>query len=435
MRLWWIWFKRSRAWYFLPVVVGALFVDKAVDPNAMVLREWRWTSVEAGAYLFFGGAIIAGASAFESWLTHKRLSAFGSGLPVARRLMLPVWVGAVSWWVSAHLAILIGHLLPAALSDAVGTISLLAVVLQFAAVAGYVSLGVLIGWLIPHPATAPALSLAMLAANFSSGLLPADLSLKQLAWFGSVRSLVGLDLEPRLVLWRLLFFLGLLACAIAIWRSTILRRAILVVGVSTSLLGLYLTVTYRGSDLVELSSASLECVDTPGGRVVCMVPEWGHHRTKAAKSVDKVVRRAEQLGLKPPARFEVRSPAGSRVPPEGVGLILPEGDRSNGATWDEAAVDGVAIPYWCESIVEARPGEGATAWAMTATLSDWLLHRLDLRRADPAAVDLSDPLRTLDEKAQLEWVRTVYPKLWSCRVDDLPAPRGLHDLFAGTRAR
>src|SRR5690606_29738209 len=93
MRLWWTWVRRSYAPFFLPVGIGIALALRLDESTYDFRYEWYWASAESGSWLFFGGAVLAGASAWEAWLTRRRNQALTTAAPNPHAGRFSVFVG------------------------------------------------------------------------------------------------------------------------------------------------------------------------------------------------------------------------------------------------------------------------------------------------------------------------------------------------------
>ena len=421
-RLWWTSVKRSYAPYFLPLPVAILYFVQSSEPNQDWRTEWLWTSMAAGRWLLFGGAVIAGATAWEAWLTRRRAAAFEPELTDPHAGRLAVWLGAVTWWLALHLAILAFYLITAAGSQPVGRISMLTLGVQVAAVAGNCAAGTAAGWWIKSPLAAPALAVVLVAATVVD-LSQYGMHFRGLTWFGSVRSLIGLELVPALLLYRLGFFAALVLLIVVAVRHRL-------VGQIATAAALVLAVTFavpainpRQQELRPAPLTAHVCTDGRTGPQVCGVPELQRWYPQFVTQLTDIETAIAEDAPDTPRRFRVYGEAVPLGAERGVGQIrlrpslIEQPDQRHAAL-----IEAVIIPFGC---LDAGTPPSQDAQLIASALLALTRTTLGLPASDDAPQQLVDGVRALPPTARMQWFSANYRRLWSCEQTGFTLPDGV----------
>lgn len=421
MKLWWTWIRRSYSPFFLPAAVGITFFIRYSEPNQDFRFEWQWASVSAGEWLVFGGALITGASAWEAWLTRRRLAGFTSAQRKPSLGVIAVWTGAVTWWLALHALIVGGYLTAAALSGAIGEIELIGLAVPFVAVAGFCALGVALGWWIRSPVTAPAASVALLYLVVVG--IPgagATLDARGVLWFGAATSLIGWRISLEYVALQSAAFAGLVLVVLAVTRQTVLRRALVTVGVIASLFASLVAMSPERRHW-ERDEADLTCTDPVAGVTVCGTSHTAPLLPAVAEQLAPVAAKVRALGVAPPTSYQVVGDGGGRGPKPGEGMVPIDRLRGNASIDRVTLISAITLPFSC-----GRPSEERAMAVMDfrTAVYGWTLRELgedDPGRYPPYIVD---DIRAASRRAQLEWFVTAYKKSWSCAESGFPYPAG-----------
>ena len=423
MRLWWTWVRRSYAPFFLPVGIGIALALRLDESTYDFRYEWYWASAESGSWLFFGGAVLAGASAWKAWLTRRRNQALTTAAPNPHAGRFSVFVGVVTWWLALHLLILAAHLVTAGLSGAVGEPAMLHLLTQFVAVVGWCGLGVAVGWWIRSPLAAPVLAALILISVPDP--LP-GVSLRGLTWFGSAASLVGMRFEPLALGLKLGFFAGLALLVVTTPRHGFAGRVLTVFGVTIAVAAAMLAVVPR-SDLKPVPIADHTCTPDLSKIVVCGPPELKPRLSDISQALEPIVDDLQNLGVDPPATFRVHGRGGAVAPEPGVGwlAIAAVPLRSDVDIPTHALVEAATVPTSC-----GDPDEDS--WVETMVLREavygWVLREWEVTAADGSVLyspDLINDLHSLPPAKQREWFVEAYTTLWQCTESGLWLPEGI----------
>lgn len=422
MSLWWTWVRRSYAPFFLPFGVGIALALWLSESTHEFRFEWQWASAESGTWLFFAGAIIAGTSAWEAWLTRQRGETLTAGSRSPHAGRLSVFTGAVTWWLALHVLIVAAHLVAAALSEAIGEAAVLHLLAQFSAVAGYCGLGVAVGWWIRSPLAAPVLAALILLSVPEP--IP-GISLRGLTWFGSAASLVGLRFEPLSLMLKLCFFAGLVLLGIAVPRQILAGRVLTALGCMVAIAAAVPAVMPR-ADLEGVPIAHHTCRSV-SEIVVCGPPELEAILGTTGHEVAPVVADLQRLGVDPPTKFRVHGRGGPVVPEPGVGWLSVSKAPRHGEVEipRHVLVEAVTVPTSCGDPSEDR-------WVETMVVREavygWVLSRWGIETSGGQPLyspDLISDLHGVSAAAQRDWFVETYTALWRCEEAGLRLPDGV----------
>lgn len=420
---WWTAVRRSYTPYFLPVAIGIAYFARSSEPSQDYRFEWLWASTDAGRWLVLGAAVITGATAWEAWLTRRRLRELEAGLPNPGATRLMTWVGAVIWWSVAHTGVLVWHLWEAARADAVGTVSVIVVVSQYVAIAGWCALGTAVGWWGRTPLLPIGLALVVVGVTVLNVSI-VDRRMRAVTWFGSVRSLVGLEFDTGWVLLRLLLFTGLVVLVVTAVRTRWVDRVAVSAGAVLALVAAVLVTNPRRTELTPVPLARHVCAQQGNGIQVCGVPELRAWFPAVADRLTGPVDRLRSMGAQPPASYRLYGPeAPAEVLEPGVGVVqLGLGDlRHEAPTVTPAVVAAATLPQACVG-PEREPSEEFIT--VGAALYGWLLRDLGHDAPGSYPASLVDHLRGLDPAVQRSWFTQSYAKLWRCEMTGYAPPPG-----------
>jgi hypothetical protein len=394
--------------------MGIIYAVRAMEPSQEFRYEWQWSSVDAGRWLVFGSAVITGASAWEAWLMRRRLRDFEAGLPNPGATRWRVWVGVATWWLALQGLVLTGHLIAAGAADAVGSVSLVAVATQFAGVAGWCGLGVAIGWWVRSPLAPPVLAALVVMVTVLNPEVSGH-TLRSLTWFGSVRSLVGLEFGMSHAVLRLLFFGALTALVVTAVRRRWLGPAVTALATVTALTTAVLVTSPVRPELVLAAPDRHVCV-RGDGVTVCGVPELRGWLGAVGRELGPVRGRLRGLGVEPPTAFRLYGGEQPAEPEPGVGVIrVLLTDLREGRSLTPALVAAATVPSGCAA---ANPSE---EFLLTgAAMFGWVLREVGVDAPTAYPAGLVDEIRRLPVEVQRAWVVATYPRLWRCESVSLP---------------
>ncbi|MBT2398748.1 hypothetical protein [Streptomyces sp. ISL-100] len=422
MKLWSTWIRRSYAPYFLPAALGILFFIRYSEPNQDFRFEWQWASVGAGEWLIFGGALIAGTSAWEAWLTRRRLAGFAPGQSKPSMGLIAVWTGTATWWLALHALILAGYLAAATLSGAIGRLELVGAAVPFVAIAGYCALGAILGWFIKSPATAPAVSVALLYLVVVGIPGAGDaLDARGVLWFGAASSLVGWRMSLGNVALQAAAFAGLVLVILAVTGSTVLRRALVAVGVTGSLAASLMAMSPERSHW-ERDEAGLTCANPIAGVTVCGTSVIASRLPAVAEQLAPVLAEIRALGVVPPKSYRIIGTEGGTKPQAGEGLIPLDRLRGTAPIDRATLIRAVTLPFSCGM---ASRDTGMAVMEFRTAVYGWTLQ--ELGEDDPGRYppQLVDDIRATSRQAQLKWFLAAYNKSWNCAESGFHYPAGV----------
>jgi hypothetical protein len=419
---WWTAIRRSYAPYFLPVALGIAYFARSTEPTEDYRFEWLWASVDSGRWLVLGAAVVTGATAWEAWLARRRLREFEAGLPNPAAARLAIWAGGVFWWSLLHTGVLGWHLWEAARAGAVGTLSATAVVSQYLAIAGWCALGAAVGWWARTPLAPVALALVVVGVTVLNVSIM-DRKLRAVTWFGSVRSLVGLEFDTGWILLRLLFFAGLLALVGTAVRFRLVDRVAVSSGLVLAVVAAVLVTDARRVELIPVAVSHHVCEPRRDGIQVCGVPELRSWFPTIADQLAGPVGRLRSLGVQPPASYRLYGPeAPAEVMERGVGVVrLALGDLRRGVGVTPAVVAAATVPYACVGPGEEPSGEFVTVGAV---FYGWLLRELGQDAPGTYPEPLVDQIHMSDAATRHSWLAQTYQKLWRCDMTGYAPPPG-----------
>lgn len=432
MKLWWTWVRRSYAPYFLPVGIGVALALRLTETTHEFRYEWQWASAESGRWLFYAGALIAGASAWEAWLTRRRNEALTTGSPNHHAGRFSVFIGAAAWWLALHLLIVGAHLSVAAWSGAIGEPALLHLLAQVAAVAGWCGLGAAVGWWIRSPLAAPTLAALILLSVPDP--IP-DVTLRGLTWFGSDTSLVGLRFEPVGLVLKLCFFTGLVLLMIETPRRITTGRALAALGLTTAVAAAVPAVVLR-ADLEPVPVADHACT-MESEITVCGPPEIDSALPTVGRELGPIVADLRGLGVAPPTTFRVHGLGGAAAAEPGIGWLPISGaPRHSGLGIPrQALVQAATVPTSCGEPSAEKRNE---TMVLREAVYGWALNELgvDVPHNPPLySPDLINDLRTIPTAAQRGWFVDTYTALWHCAETGLRLPEGVSHPSVSTSTR
>jgi hypothetical protein len=410
VKLWRIWASTSYAPYFLPLPVILEIVLRLSEPNQNFRHEWPWATAVAGEWLVFGGAIVVGVTAWEGWLTRRRLSVFAADQPRLHAGIFAVWAGAATWWLFLHTLILAFHLSLAAASGAVGRIPYLIVAVQYAAVLGLCALGALIGWFGKWVATAALASLALAAVPLSGP------GIHRLMWFTSAGSLIGWEPVPTSYLLQVTVFVG---CAVVV-AGQLLRTA---VGRGVAVAGLILSLTAavpaadHDRPYWRPVRPNVTCDLQANGLTMCGIDGVHSLMPRIAGSLAPVIQRLRGLGVSPPITYVIATGETAAMPDVHDGIIAFSAVNGRSHIAPQDLVMAATVRVTCPDtgpVVERQMA--VYGWALKEFGTD------DPGRYNP---DLVQQLRKLNPYSQLSWFTDAYNKAWNCDPQTPTYPDGV----------
>ncbi|MFI1045003.1 hypothetical protein ACH4U3_04180 [Streptomyces griseoruber] len=323
MTMWRIWTRTSYAPVFLviPVVIEALL--RMSDPTPRFRFEWPWATALAGEWLVFGGAVVTGATAWEAWITRRRMDAFVIDRSRRGAHVFAVWAGATTWWVLLHSLFLSVHLAAALFSHAVGPVEPLLIVVQYVAVCGFCALGALVGWYTRWVFAAPLLSLALI------GVVLSGTGAQRIMWFTSASSLLGWRPVPSSYALQAGVYVGVIAVVVGQVLPVVIRRGLLAAGLALAVCAA-VPASASGRAYWRPVVAADHCARQHNGLTICAGDGFQSLYLHAARSLAPVVRRLQELGIDPPTTYVIAAGESVRIPDPRDGVISV--DAVNGRT-------------------------------------------------------------------------------------------------------
>ncbi|MGW2292634.1 hypothetical protein [Streptomyces phaeochromogenes] len=403
------------------VILGALHY---FEPAQDFRFEWQWTSVAAGDWIMFGGPVIAGVTAWEAWLTRRRLHAFTPGHPsrTMSRGIIAVWAGAATWWMAAHGLIVIGYLTAAAASDAIGDVEPTVLAVQFTAVTGYCALGALLGWWIRSPVAAPALGLSLL--YLTVGDVPGlseELDPQGVLWFGAASSLVGWHVSIAAFALQAAAFAGAIVavCATA-RRSAAMRRSVVAAGIVMSVLSAILAMSPDRSRW-ERDTGNAVCVGPKQQITVCGVAHIQPLLADVAQQLIPLVADLRKLGATPPTKYLIVGGEDTTANPRN-GYVPLAALIGRSSIPPNILIRSATIPFGCSS---AGRDPSMAVLSFRAALYGWALEELGQEDPGRYPQGLVNEIRSADRAAQAKWFPTAYRTAWMCAETGLSYPAGV----------
>jgi hypothetical protein len=380
------------------------------DPSPRFRFEWPWATALAGEWLVFGGAVIAGVTAWEAWLARRRLDAFVVSHPRRRAHVFALWAGSTTWWVLLHTLFLIVHLAAALLSHAIGPAEPLIIMVQYIAVCGFCALGALVGWYGRWVFAAPLLSLALIAVVLSGA------GAQRIMWFTSASSLLGWQPVPSSYALQAAVYAGLLVIVVGQVLPVALRRGLLMTGMALALCAA--VPAADGRKYWQPVVAADHCVRQADGVTVCAGDGFTSLYPNVARSLAPVVRRLQELGVDPPTTYVIAAGDSVRVPDPHDGVIPV--DAVNGRTHipSAALVMAATVQTGC-----ARPTSGQVE--RQAVVYGWFLQEFGTDAPGRYPPEQVRQLRALDTTTQRSWVRNAYTRAWACDPSAPEYPDGV----------
>jgi hypothetical protein len=418
--------RKSAAMWAVPFLLGlaAIYYGNEV-------MGWRFEYARAvdrcGLYLFIAGPVMAALVAWETWNERRRLLSLVGWLPHPWLVRFKPWVGAIAWFSLAHVVVLAVYLVTAWAAGAVGRPPVLGIVVQFAGIVGYVSLGAAVGWWAKSAVAAPVLGALLALANMEVGFTYRVRNVTELGT--GVVDQLGMRLSFSHALLQLVCFAGL---ALVVWplrrrRSNV--QAVAVAGVLAAVVAAGLTT--RGQDFrftQDTSDAAPRC-STSLPRV-CGPAELGGAYDRMSQDLRAYEEPLRAAGVSPPAAYRIATLGLST--PEGVALshgqgiitLGPELLHDAGVT-RSALVFAAAEPQTCDDGNMTSGSQISLVVALRATMLGWLAYQLRFDAGHQYPSDIVWPLEKLPLSVQRSWVAATYPKLWACSPAGLSIPPGV----------
>ncbi|WP_328746776.1 hypothetical protein OHT57_14400 [Streptomyces sp. NBC_00285] len=381
------------------------------DPSPRFRFEWPWATTLAGEWLVFGGAVVAGVTAWEAWLTRRRLDAFHTGPSRGSANVFAVWAGAATWWTLLHTLFLAVHLTAAFVSHAIGPVEPLIIAVQYIAVWGFCALGALVGWYTRWVFAAPLLTLALVAVVLSGA------EAQRIMWFTSASSLLGWRPVTSSYTLQAAVYAGVLVVVLGQLLSTALRRGLLVAGLVLSLCTA-VPAAASGRSYWKPAVAADDCARQANGLTVCAGDGFEPLYARVASGLAPVVRRMRALGIEPPTTYVIAAGESVRIPDPHDGVISV--DAVNGRTHvpPAALVMAATIQTGC-----AHPTSGQVE--RQAVLYGWFLREFGTDAPGRYPPQPVQQLRALDTAAQRAWVQDAYTQAWACDPAAPDYPNGV----------
>lgn len=409
---------------FLAWSTGRFAMPVALGFEAVVLMsrtdqwrgEWAWTIDWIGGVVVLLGPFVAALCAWRAVAIRDLLGELGDVVRPGRALTAELG-GVVGWaWFAHACGLCVGLVLTAA-DGARGLPDLWPVVPQFAALAGYAGLGLLLGMLVPNPLIGPLTGVTLLFAvtQFSSSTLPS-------LWVyvgGATSSLVGLRYNPAVLLAQTLLGLGLAMAAFVVvrpWRGRVRIRW----SAAPALLAIALPAAWLATNpdhyLPDDAAIARSCVGT--APTVCMLEASAASGPAVQSAFEALTVYARSIGVDAvPDRFDQT-------------VAMQPRDRARLFVLNPGAVVGdhyapeQASHYF---VYDNRCLRGSPPPPSAIDGLELLAKHLAVGARLVSATQLADPalsaLLAMPEQQRDRWAATALRASWSCDFGRVAMPR------------
>jgi hypothetical protein len=392
-------------------------------------RAWRFELARAtdrcGLYLYLFGPLLAGIAAFETWTHKRRFADIAESLaqPASARMRPFVLVTAMG--LALHVVVVGVYLGTALASDPYGRILWGLLAIQFAAIPGYVALGVLVGWWARSPLVAPAVAAVIILLNVEGPITQGRW--RQITTVG----LGGGDvLATRVSLAhavaQVLVFLGL---ALAVWVRPRFRgwqaTAFLAVGLSIAGIAGW-RVAHMTEQRLEFDPSVLPYTCKGAAPAMCGPRDAARAYPAMAAALNEVAEPLRRAGVTSiPAQFSLDYP-GSPQPPRGTGVVALSSERfRDPAARRVAAVLAMSNPSTCDDVSPFAPPPPDKVVLVRAMVTGWLAQRTDAAPDGRYPSDLVAALERLPADVQQRWLQHTFRSMWACDSRALAMPPGI----------
>jgi hypothetical protein len=409
---WWL-ADRMALWtcaLLLPVLLGLASYGLVSEFNLWRF-EYPRAADRAGVYLFFAGPVLAGVCAWNAYRWRRSLKGLEEGLPVPGLIWRASWlpVGIVA--VTVHCIVVTVHLVIARFSGAIGEVDVRALLVQFLAVLACCAFGALVGGLSNGPMAAPALLLAMLAAN----TLLAQWGFRRFTQVGTgAADFVDLRYAGGYLWPKAALYLAMVLLALPLRWSSWSRLAdrLRTTTLATAAVVCIILVWVYSGPMLELRPEPRQC--TGSGPVVCVPESMVSKRAEIDAAVGRAVSILREGGVTSgPARIDVISRGATFVPKGEAGLLVSGATLHDERALRREVARAFSGAQMCDDLT-ATSGPPDNVIMARAALDGWLQTKTDSVEDGSFPPDAVQALDRGTKDQQRHALETLFTGVWNC---------------------
>ena len=393
----------------LPIFLAAVSWSYAFEHDIW-RRDVMQAADRAGLYLFFLSPCYAAVSAWAAVRSQSLLGDVMHGLPAPSLVWRRSWRVYAAAGMAAHVIVIALMVTTAMLSDAIGTVSLLPLVVQLLSIPFFAALGALAGGLVRSRLTPPVLLLGLLACN----TILIQYGFRRISEVGTgAADFIDLSLRTGYLLPKAALFAGLCAFAwpLRSWALGPLKAArSLTAAVSAAL---FLWVFTAGGQ-PQVYRPSTPVCHTAAGTQVCVPRALADRAEVFDAPVARVVAMIEAIGVRSvPNRVEVVSRGAMKLRRGSVIVTVTATDVVSRRSVQRAVDFGFAYAQACEDPTStAGPPDGVLI--THAQLDGWLQHETGAVEPGSFPRESLEALLALPAEERTDVLRRLFDAVWAC---------------------